>query len=380
VSLKRRSAIALALLPILIATLRPAGGALPSGWTLALVEGDAGIAELLQNIILFIPLGLALALSNSRTLRNIAAGALLSLAVEFAQQWLPGRDPSVGDLVFNTLGTAVGVLLVRTARRWLWPAPSRAAWLSLASAALAATVWLGTGWLLRPLLPRANALELRAPDLGKHADIFSGHVLTVTGRLGVTEPLRIVTTAGAPSTRFAPILDVDDGPGPAGTIVAVDRTDLVLRNRSRSMFLRLDRPDLRARHALAGIAPGDTITIAAWTDGTGPAFCLAVDERKWCGLGYTMGDGWRLIFYPEHFPPAALSLLNALWIAGWCLGLGWWGRRHAATAAAAGLVALALLVGPGLVGLLATPLGEIAGGVAGVGLGWWVQRRYGSHS
>jgi len=367
---------AVSILAVLVATLRPAGGDLPSHWTTALIDGDDAVAEILENVLLFVPLGLALALGNTRTLRHIAAGALLSFAVEFTQQWIPGRDPSIGDLVFNTLGTAVGVLLVRSAPRWLLAGQTRAPWLSLANAVLAATVWLGTGWMLRPMLPLAGALELRAPDLGQHMDLYSGRVLSMTGRLGVTEPVRIVATAGTPSGRLAPILAVDDGPGPAGTIIGVDRSDLVLRNRSRSMFLGLDRPDLRARGALAGIAPGDTITISAWTDGTGPAFCLGVNERKRCGLGYTMGDGWRLIFYPGHFAPLALSLLNACWIAGWCLGIGWWGGRHPATGVAVGLVVLVLLVGPGLVGLLATPIGEMAGGVAGIGLGWWVQSRY----
>ena len=156
---------------ILIATLRPVGGDLPQGWNFALVEGDEGPAEIIQNILLFVPLGLALALGNTRTLRNIAAGALLSLAVEFTQQWIPGRDPSVGDLVFNTVGTAVGVLLARTAPRWLFAPTLRAAWLSLAAAGLATTVWLGTGWLLEPLLPPANAVEMRTPDLGRNVDI-----------------------------------------------------------------------------------------------------------------------------------------------------------------------------------------------------------------
>ena len=355
---------------VLVATLRPAGGDLPTHWTTALIERvDDAAAEILENVLLFVPFGLALALGNTRMLRHVAAGLVLSFAVEFAQQWIPGRDPSVGDLVFNTLGTAVGVLLVRSAPHWLLAGQTRARWLSLANAALAATVWLGTGWMLRPMLPLAGALELRAPDLGQHMDLYSGRVLSVTGRLGVTEPVRIVTTAGTPSGRLAPILDVDDGPGPAGTIIGVDRTDLVLRNRSRSMFLGLDRPDLRARGALAGFAPGDTITISAWTDGQAPAFCLGVNEKQWCGLGYTMGDGWRLIFYPEHFAPLALSLLNACWIAGWCLGIGWWGRRHPATGVAVGLVALVLLVGPGLVGLLATPIGEMAGESRGLDWG-----------
>jgi len=82
----------------------------------------------------------------------------------------PGRDPSVGDLVFNTLGTAVGVLLVRTAPTWLWPPAAAPPGFSLASAALAATVWLGTGWLLQPLLPPANAVAIRNPDVGHDAD------------------------------------------------------------------------------------------------------------------------------------------------------------------------------------------------------------------
>ncbi len=367
--------VALALAAILIATLRPAGGELPRGWSFALVEREGGLAEVLQNIILFGPLGVALALGNTRTLRNIAAGALLSLAVEVAQQWIPGRDPNVGDLVFNTLGTAGGVLLLRIAPRWLFAPPRRAAWLSLAAATFAATVWLSTGWLLRPILPGTGALEFRTPDLGGHMDIYSGRVLAVTGRLGVAEPLRVVAIAGAPTEHLAPLLVVDDRPGPPGSLLGADRGDLVLRNRSPSMLLGLDRPDLRARGALAGVAPGDTFTAVAWTDGKGPALCLARDDERACGLGYTMGDGWQLIFYPAHFPPTALSLLNTLWIAGWCLGLGWWGQRHPATGIALGLVAAVLLVGPGLVGVLPTPLGEIAGSVGGVAMGWLVRHR-----
>ena len=365
---------ALATLAILIATLRPSGSALPSGWTFALASGDEALAEAIQNVLLFIPLGLALALGTTRTLRCIAAGALLSLAVEFAQQWIPGRDPSLGDLVLNTVSTALGVGLVRTAPAWLLPPPRAAAWLSLASALLATTVWLGTGWLLQPLLPGPNAALLSTPELGGHFDLYTGRVLSVTGRLGTAEPLRITAIAGARTRRLAPLLLVDDGP--RRTLVGADREDLVLRNYSRSRLLGLAKPDFRARGALAGVAPGDTITIAAWTDGKGPAFCLALDEKKWCGLGYTVGDGWRLIFYPEHFPPLALSILNALWIAGWCLGLGWWGRRHVATGVGLGLVAFALLVGPGLVDLLATPIGEMAGAVGGVVLGNVARRRY----
>jgi VanZ like protein len=369
----RTGAVALALAAILTATLRPAGTYFP-GWSFALIQGDEGISGVVQNILLFIPFGVALALGRSSTaaVRLVALGTVLSFCVEFAQQWIPGRDPSVSDLLFNTLGTAAGVAITRTAPSWLTPPPARAAWLSLATGFLASVIWLCTGWLLRPMLPAADAIESWTPDLGAHMDLYAGRVLSVTGRLGHAEPLRIVVVAGPPTTRIAPLLDVDDGPWPAGTIVAVDRTDLMLRIRSRSMYWELDRPDLRAREALARVAPGDTVTVTAWTDGR--TFCLALDTRRWCGLGHTMGDAWKLIFYPEHFPAAALALLNALWIAGWCLGVGWWGRRHAATGTALAVVAAALLVGPWLVGLLATPVGEMGGAVAGIGVGWLVRR------
>jgi hypothetical protein len=220
------------------------------------------------------------------------------------------------------------------------------------------------------MLPPATALETRGPDLGPHMDLFAGHVLSVTGRLGVAEPLRIVATAGAPaiSRQLAPILDVDDGPGPAGTIVAADRLDLVLRNRSRSMFLTLARPDLRARGALAGVAPGDTITIAAWTDPHG-GFCLAQGTTQSCNLGYTFGDGWKLIFFPRHFAPWAVRVLNAMWVGGGLLGVGLWGRRHPASGSALLLAAATLALGPPLAGLEPTPLTEWLGALLGVAVG-----------
>ena len=386
--------LALSVLAICVATLRPTGDSLAAAWSFSLASGAEGIAEVIQNLLLFIPFGIALALRSpsperrggqgvrtGQGVRLLLAGVALSFTVEFLQQWIPGRDPSVGDLVTNSVSTLLGGALVWTARRWLHPPERHAPWFSLGAAVVAATAWLGTGWLLRPMLPRADALELRAPDLGAHMDLYSGQVLSVTGRLGVREPLRIVTVAGTPSIsrRFAPILDVDDGPGPAGTIVAADRTDLVLRNRSRSMFLGLARPDLRARGVLAGVAPGDTITITASTEPGRQTFCLARDARESCGLGYTVGDGWKLIFFPHHFPNWRLTLLNAMWVGGGLLGVGLWGLGHRnVVSGGALLLAIATLaLGPGLVGLKPTPLSEWLGATVGFVIGYlaWRARR-----
>ena len=379
--------LALSVLAICVATLRPTGDSLAAAWSFSLASGAEGIAEVIQNLLLFIPFGIALALRSPsperrggqgvRTgpgVRLLLAGVALSFTVEFLQQWIPGRDPSVGDLVTNSVSTLLGGALVWTALRWLHAPERHAPWFALGAAIVAATAWLGTGWLLRPMLPRADALELRTPDLGAHMDLYSGQVLSVTGRLGVREPLRIVTVTGTPaiSRRLAPILDVDDGPGPAGTIVAADRTDLVLRNRSRSMFLRLARPDLRARGALAGVQPGDTVTISVRHETKGGGYCINTS----CGLGYTVGDGWKLIFFPHHFPPWGLTLLNAMWVGGGLLGVGLWGLGHRnVVSGGALLLAIATLaLGPGLVGLKPTPLSEWLGATVGFVIGYLASR------
>src|SRR5256886_17574178 len=134
-----KSAIAVALSPlgILIAPLRSAGTELPPGWSLTLPSGDTALAELIQNLLLFIPLGVSLVLAGVPPLRAITIGAGLSITVEFLQQWIPGRDPSLGDIICNANSTAIGVALVVFAPRWLWPIGRRAAWQALATAGLA---------------------------------------------------------------------------------------------------------------------------------------------------------------------------------------------------------------------------------------------------
>ena len=119
--------VALSTLAILVATLRSQGGALAPGWSFSITSGDAALAELIQNLLLFLPLGVSLTLAGVRPRRAIALGVLLSFAVEFAQQWIPGRDPSTGDILCNSISTALGVTLVRFAPRWLTTPPRRLA-------------------------------------------------------------------------------------------------------------------------------------------------------------------------------------------------------------------------------------------------------------
>ncbi len=84
----------------------------------------------LGNIAVFVPLGMALFSvlvgpvgrreSNHRLLVIVTAlGSLYSLACEIMQLWIPGRVTAVDDVLLNSLGTALGAVIMialRTAR------------------------------------------------------------------------------------------------------------------------------------------------------------------------------------------------------------------------------------------------------------------------
>lgn len=64
------------------------------------------------NALLFVPLGAALALLLPRRLWWVAIGGGLALSatVEYVQASIPGRVPDVDDVLWNTVGTTIGVL------------------------------------------------------------------------------------------------------------------------------------------------------------------------------------------------------------------------------------------------------------------------------
>src|SRR5690606_40555249 len=141
---------------ILLATMVPTGHDPALTPLLCLVCGGKGVADVVSNVILFMPLGLALAALGTRRRRAIFAGAALSLCVEFTQQFILGRDPSLSDLVFNTTGTALGFAALRLAPRLIDPPAAVASRLALAAAAFAAGVPGLTAASFPPELPAST--------------------------------------------------------------------------------------------------------------------------------------------------------------------------------------------------------------------------------
>lgn len=397
-----RGGLALSTLFILVATLHVAGRTIPPGWSFALASGNEALAELIQNLLLFIPLGVSLTLVGVPPLRAVAIGAALSFSVEFLQQWIPGRDPSVGDIIINAASTALGVAVVAAARRSMWAPPALSARLALGTAVVALLVWTATGLLLRTDFPDPPYRDAWTPDVDYWAK-YRGKVLSA--RLGPAslaqdtidegqfllktgQTLEVTVVAPSrPPRRKSPIVGFFDEHNTQVLIFAVDGADLVVLHHMKALALNLEELDLRWRHALARVAPEDTFVVQTWRGEYG--VCFAVNSTRRCGFGYTIGDGWKLIFYPEHFPAWLYLALNMLWLAGWTVGIGWWtgrsGKREtgygirktkaaAIKAAATAIVLIGLIAVPMLTGLKATPIIEWIGAVGGLGLGVMLSR------
>ncbi len=157
-----------------------------------------------------------------------------------------------------------------------------------------------------------------------------------------------------------------------------------------AVTMTLEQLDLRWRGAFRGIAPGDTFTASTFSDGKN--ICLGLNGDKRCGYGYTIGDGWKLIFYPERWPGWALNLINALWVAGCVIGVGWWSGRTTVDKTtvrdgkgryetvmvriAVAMTIAGLLVVPWITGLKGTTLWEWMGALGGIEAGLMMGNRF----
>lgn len=77
------------------------------------------VFEFLANVALFVPLGLLLVAAWPRNSAWVVLllGYSASVTIELVQTMLPSRYPTLSDVVANTLGTAIGCLLVRIVMR-----------------------------------------------------------------------------------------------------------------------------------------------------------------------------------------------------------------------------------------------------------------------
>lgn len=401
----RRLGVAASLLFIALMTLRPAP-AFPPLPPLCIVCGSLGGVDFVLNVALFVPLGASLAWLTGRWPWAVLCGLVVTIAVE-AMQWrlIPGRDASIGDVISNTLGAALGAWIAVRLPAW-WSAAGEdaeryARWMAL----VVATVLLGSAALLRPAdpriptqvqwLPQRDFLDPYTGTL-EHAEL-NGHGLFAAGpaRLVEDAAARVrneihlqVTAPAVRSTRPAHILRLAWGPIET-LMVGQDGDALTFRswqvaNRARLRPLLVGLPHTFGDSTRAARAPL-TVDIRTYPRGvdiqvTGPFGMRRAHLRRTASLAWTMLLPRELAVDGRFWP------VNAAWLGSLFLPLGFLvggaarGARHRRPRILHPwwpilAAVLALVAGSRLTEIAMPGPTDWAGVVAGVGAGLLLGRR-----
>lgn len=367
----------MAVLAIAALTLTPGGGGDAQTETaLCLVCGTYGGVDVVLNVLLFVPFGVGLRVLGLRPLHAMLVGLAATLAIELLQTWVvPGRDASLGDIVTNGLGTAIGVAVGGAWRTLLFPARRAARTLMGAWGALALLSLLASAMLLRPAATRGIYYGQWAPELG-HFDTFRGRLLhaAINGdtfpRWMSRYPERIaagmdrrrlhvtaLVVPGAPTSRIAPIVSIFDDIEEELLVLGQEGRDLVFRFRTRVRGLRLRNPGVRLVGAFpaagAAAGPADTLRVSAMIEGTRVRLLARGPSGTATHETTIPHAGWWSFAAPfEPIVDTAFIWLSAAWLALCAAPFGYWsvraenrGRALVPTVGTAAVVGLSLVAG-----------------------------------
>lgn len=316
-----------------------------------LVCGDQGMVDVLLNIALFVPFGAALGSLGLKPRHALAIGCLSALAIELLQATLvTGRDPSLSDVLTNSVGTLLGAFLGVAAPRLWRPSVARARQLCL----LASLGWLLvvglSGWLLTAD-PANGPIQLVEAPATPFLDRFAGAIqLSRTTGDGDSRSLHATVVTAGITDRLAPILELqDDHRFPLARLGQLGQKP-VFSWRLRATRMLLRTPVVRV---YGGVLPDHAVPARLEGGKRGPVLWAAGTvngERHAAELALTPGLGWMLLL-PLNYPFDVLSRWSsAVWLACPLLLVGFWAGRARTRCIWTIAAALALL----LVGLEGT--------------------------
>jgi VanZ family protein len=376
---------------IALVTLVPAVSPVPLPAT-CIICGQLGGVDFALNIGLFVPLGAGLFVALRRAGLATAIGIVVTLAIEFLQlRVIPGRDASLGDLVANTTGTAIGAAAAATMPAWIHATGALAHRLTMTSGAVASAVILAGAWLVLPSLPIGRlAVQWSAPR--HYLDPFSGvvrstwlngipihatqriHPDSVFDDAAGSIAVRAVVDGPVEPTRRPSMIVALANPIEEGLFLGQLGVATVYRAHTNATRLRFRSPLVRMDGAFAGAAAHDaSLTIEGIAAPafvrlrrTGASGDLDLEYPRTAALAWTVLLPWDIAIGPSWW------LACAAWFAVLVLPVAYWaaageGVRHWWPCL---LPLAAILAGPLVLGV-AWPTaadwgGLVAGAMAGV--------------
>ena len=178
-------------------------------FSMCLLCGERGSADAILNFILFIPLGFALGRGFGWRPATLALPILLTVAIELSQTMIPGRYPTLSDILTNGSGGLTGLWLAlpgrgldRIIRSMLGGGVGGRVFALCAAALILPAI------LMIPLTPDSTYWTQRSPALG-FMERYRGEVdegLTVTTDRAM--PRSMVRRANMPGSKPLPLARV----------------------------------------------------------------------------------------------------------------------------------------------------------------------------
>jgi hypothetical protein len=336
-----------------------------------IICGSLGVLDLLNNLLLFVPLGVGFALLALRFSAAVLAGFALSCMVELLQLVVvTGRYATVSDVVTNTAGSALGFLLATQFTAWAVPTATTARRIAVTTCALWFAHLLGTTWALKPA-PRSSKwiavfrsgppsfdpydgtlLQFSMNGVTVPAAVLAGpEVASLADPAGIARVDAAFTPSGIRPRRVASIVEVRDGQH-QGMLLAREADDLIFRVRSNAGRLRLRTLTPRVRGVFGRPHPGQVVHASYRQSEHSISIVASLDDRvSRQDIQLTPTLGWSLIL-PIELSIADYRLLSAAWVFGWTLVLTYYLVRAApAHAQWHPVVVGACIVGTGLFGV-----------------------------
>ncbi len=334
-----------------------------------IVCGDAGGADVLLNILLFLPLGAILHALDWPLRRTLPVVMAMSIGIEVSQGlWLPGRDACLGDVLSNTTGGTLGWLSYPLIVALTAPTIRLARRGTIVVLVTMAAVWIATGAALQPSLTDQVPWIGQPIQMGRGRQPFPGTLQQSTFN-GIRVPNEAMDST--PHWRDSIAVEID----------ATRRTDslysgvivmLRILDSARTPLVAIDqigdaaRVRLRLRgndwklHSVRWLVDhsvrmsprqpwrfrwqwlGDRFTIASQPmDGPGNALIT---------VPLSIGLGWAFIHPFVSVIGSNRTLWTALWIGWWFGLLGWLaGPLDRRARWLAGAIAITLFVGASIV-------------------------------
>ena len=394
---------------ILVMTLTPAGGQSTAGFWCMRCGEFAGL-DVTNNIVMFTPLGFALALAMNRRWRPLAICVATTVMIETLQIGvIPGRDASFRDILTNAIGGLLGIELALRRNALLWPGPQRAARLAVAWCSLFAGICTLTTWALRPaFVPRSLWVQWLPPRTNYQP--FTGRLLAFDIN-GIDLPLgfpkaslgldrRLMSDAW----RATVTIDRDRLEPKRSVIVRISEEitqpfaleqrdwDLTCLQRTRSSEMRFRSPRVALPNALqlsTGMHPDIVQLTCVHRDRSLVAGALAGSESREEAVPLSPSLGWTMVSPFDISLHAGTRWISMLWLIALLLPVGyWWAaalepstgpidrRRPSAAIGVAVLAAIALgfVVAPLAAGTAFASWWEWAAALAGVTSGFVFSR------